>query len=169
MWPMLRTLLIAGYFGFFLTAFAGLGHLWHGRMIPDQPIAFSHVQHAGILALPCTFCHIHVENSPQAGVPPLEICMSCHQTIAVDRPEIRKLTRHWEEGQPIYWERVYAVPDFILFNHKRHVRQGVECTACHGAVAQMEVVYRVVPLEMGWCVSCHRSWQAPTDCMTCHR
>ena len=143
-----------GYFGACVLLVAGLGVLWHrSDPAPEQPIAFPHTVHAGQLQMPCTFCHTFVERSRSAGAPPLEICMGCHRSIATDREEIRKLTRYFEEKRPIEWKRVYALPEFIYFSHKRHVKAGVACSMCHGDVAGMKRVRRVNELVMGWCVS----------------
>ena len=159
-----------GYFGSSVLLVAGLGYLWHRTgPSPAQPIAFPHTVHAGQLQIPCTYCHAFVERSRHAGSPPLEICMGCHKTIATERGEIRKLTRYYEEKRPIEWTRVYALPDFIYFSHKRHVKAGVECVMCHGHVAGMERVRRMNELVMGWCVSCHRVRGASRDCATCHK
>ena len=161
---------LLGYFGAFLLAVAGLGYLWHGTdPAPEQPIAFPHTVHAGTLQLPCTFCHAFVERSRHAGAPPIEVCMGCHRTVATDRGEIKKLTRYFEEKRPIEWKRVYALPEFIYFSHKRHIKAGLACAACHGDVAGMKRVRRVSNLVMGWCVSCHRVRNAPMDCWTCHK
>jgi len=159
-----------GYFGACVLLVAGLGVLWHrSDPAPEQPIAFPHTVHAGQLQMPCTYCHTFVERSRSAGAPPLEICMGCHRSIATDREEIRKLTRHFEEKRPVEWKRVYALPDFIYFSHKRHVTAGVACASCHGNVAGMKKVRRVNELVMGWCVSCHRVRGASRDCATCHK
>jgi len=99
----------------------------------------------------------------------VEKCMGCHKTIATGREEIRKLTRYYEEKRPIEWKRVYALPGFIYFSHKRHVKAGVECATCHGNVAGMKRIRRVNELVMGWCVSCHRVRGASRDCATCHK
>jgi len=65
----------------------------------------------------------------------------------------------------------------VKFNHKRHVKAGVQCTDCHGPVQTMAVVYQYSPMKMGWCVSCHRAdmknprnpqYPASLDCLTCH-
>jgi len=170
----LRKTLVAiaalGYFGLSVLLVAGLGYLLHrSDPAPAQPIAFPHTVHAGQLQIPCTYCHAFVERSRHAGPPPLEICMGCHKTIATEREEIRKLTRYHEEKRPIEWTRVYALPDFIYFSHKRHVKAGVECVMCHGHVAGMERVRRMNELVMGWCVSCHRVRGASRDCATCHK
>lgn len=159
-----------GYFGACVLLVAGLGVLWHrSDPAPEQPIAFPHTVHAGQLQMPCTFCHISVDRSRHAGAPPLEICMGCHRSIATDRGEIRKLTRYFEEKRPVEWKRVYALPDFIYFSHKRHVTAGVACASCHGNVAGMKKVRRVNELLMGWCLSCHRVRGASRDCATCHK
>jgi hypothetical protein len=95
--------------------------------------------------------------------------MSCHRTVATDREEIKKLTAHYEGKKPVEWARVYALPDFIYFSHKRHVKAGVACDSCHGDVSAMLRIRRVRNLQMGWCVSCHRMRNAPMDCWTCHK
>ena len=159
-----------GYFGACVLLVTGLGYLWHrSDPAPEQPIPFPHTVHAGQLQIPCSYCHVFVERSRHAGAPPLETCMGCHKTIATEREAIRTLTRHYEEKKPIEWKRVYALPDFIYFSHKRHVKAGVECAACHGNVAGMRKVRRVNELVMGWCVSCHRVRGASRDCATCHK
>ncbi len=163
-------LLVVGYFGLFLLATGGLWWTWETfQKPPAQPIAFPHTVHAGRLALPCTYCHSHAESSRQAGVPTLDLCLSCHRSVAVDRPEIRKLAAFVERGEPLRWARVHGLPSFVYFSHKRHLRGGLDCAACHGAVEGMTVVRRVRPLELGWCVTCHRGRGAPTDCATCHQ
>ena len=161
---------LLGYFGASVLLVAVLFALWHrSEPAPEQPIHFPHTIHAGTLRLPCTFCHLFAERSRHATAPPLQICMGCHRTIATDREEIKKLTRHADEKRPVEWKRVYALPEFIYFSHKRHVKAGLECAACHGDVAGMKRIRRVSNLVMGWCVSCHRVRGAPTDCWTCHK
>jgi hypothetical protein len=161
---------LLGYFGACLLLVAGLGALWQrSDSEPVQPINFPHTIHAGTMRLPCTFCHLFVERSRFATAPPLQICLGCHRTIATDREEIKKLTRYYEEKRPVEWKRVYALPDFIYFSHKRHIKAGLECAECHGDVAGMKRVRRVSNLVMGWCVSCHRARGAPVDCYTCHK
>lgn len=165
---------VFGWLGFFVLAFlltlgVGVFRLRSMAAAPDQPIAFPHTIHAGKLSLPCDFCHLFVGRSREAGAPPLEKCMSCHRTVATDRDEIRKLTRFYEEKQPVEWIRIHSLPDFIYFSHKRHVKAGVDCSECHGNVREMKKIRRVSSLKMGWCVSCHRVRGASRDCATCHK
>lgn len=154
-----------------LVLAAGVGYvrLQDLEAAPAQPIAFPHTVHAGTLALPCDFCHAFAARTRHAGAPPLERCMECHRAIATDREEIRKLTRYYEEGRPVEWNRVYELPDFIYFSHKRHVKAGVDCSECHGDVREMAKIRRVSSLKMGWCVSCHRVRGASRDCAVCHK
>jgi len=167
---LLAKLALLSYFGMALLLLAVLA--WYrgqSPLAPAQPIAFPHTIHAGRLGLACIYCHSFVDRSPRAGIPSLATCMTCHSVIALDRPEVKKLRAHVERKEPVVWQRVHRLPDHVYFTHKRHVRAGVDCAACHGAVAKMERVKRVRPLQMGWCVTCHRVRGAPTDCATCHR
>lgn len=82
--------------------------------------------------------------------------------------------------RPIRWVKVHDLPDFVYFNHARHVNGGVACASCHGAVETMERVRQVENLSMGFCVNCHRAENtrrglregergaASIDCASCH-
>lgn len=148
----------------------GAGYYWYTyEKPPTQPIAFSHKIHASRLGLDCTFCHIYADKSPRAGVPSVQKCMSCHRAIATERPEIKKLHKYWNDKEPVPWIKVHQLPTFVYFSHKRHIKAEVKCTQCHGFVQTMDVVRKVSSLNMGWCVSCHRANDAPTDCLICHK
>ncbi len=54
------------------------------------------------------------------------------------------------------WIRVYNLPDFVYFDHSRHVNADVRCQTCHGPVETMDRLEQVSDLTMGWCVNCHR-------------
>ena len=47
----------------------------------DQPVPFSHKHHVGDHGLDCRYCHAGVENSPVAGLPPTQTCMTCHSQL----------------------------------------------------------------------------------------
>lgn len=49
---------------------------------PAQPLRYSHRLHAGELGIGCAYCHSGVERSRHAGIPPLSVCMNCHQFIS---------------------------------------------------------------------------------------
>lgn len=145
--------------------------LWSPRRqaAPLQPIAFSHKVHTGDNRIACQYCHLYTTRSTVAGVPAVQICMGCHEVISKDQPEVRKLRGYWDRESPIAWVKVYDLPDFVYFSHKPHVRKGISCETCHGAVASMDRVRKVVSLDMGWCVSCHQAKQASVDCLVCHK
>ncbi len=165
-----RSFLIIAYFGIFVFLTLGLASRWvRSGQPPDQPIHFPHFIHVSRIGLPCNFCHLYVEKAKRAGVPSISRCMSCHQSVAVEKPEIKKLTRFYREKQPIRWIRIYSIPSFVYFSHKRHIKAQVDCSACHGAVGGMKKIRKVRSLKMGFCVNCHRDRGAPLDCATCHQ
>lgn len=136
---------------------------------PEQPIPFSHKLHAGDKQIPCQYCHSSARRSVTSGIPPLNTCMGCHRLVRPDSPLIQKVTEHYKNNDPIKWVKVHDLPDFVHFSHKIHVTGAkMECQTCHGAVETMDVVEQVAPLQMGWCIECHRSKGAKTDCITCH-
>ena len=151
---------------------------------PEQPVAFNHVTHAGVLQISCTFCHRNVTEGATASVPAVQQCMFCHSVVKEgdepgDAMEIAKVREAFDAEMPIDWLRVHRVPDHVRFIHEAHIkalskmRPGVPtatlCATCHGQVAEMSRVRQVRPLKMGDCVACHRVNDAPTDCTTCHK
>ena len=157
-----------------VLATLAVGYHHHNRELRlEQPIHFPHSTHVLKAGLACTKCHTTVTNSPVAGMPPLSVCMECHNKVKVDSPEIKILTEHWNNKEPVAWNKIHEVPWHVRFNHKRHIAAlGADantCAICHGEVKTMGQVRQVRSLEMGWCVSCHRENKAPTDCWTCHK
>lgn len=143
-----------------------------------QPIAFPHDQHAGSQEgqnnMDCMYCHFSAERSVDAGLPPVQTCMGCHQVISgTQNPEqIDTLRAYWEREEPIPWVRVYKISDHAHFPHMRHIDAGLQCQECHGEVQEMQVLSARDPLwggdNMGWCIDCHRQEEASTDCAVCH-
>ena len=122
---------------------------------PIQPVPYSHALHVGKLGMDCRYCHNTVEKSGMAALPPTETCMNCHTAIFPNRrswPRFARATpRHADSlGQSARHRRL------CLFQPHAHVNAGVGCAECHGRVDQMEVVQTVKPLNMGWCLDCHR-------------
>lgn len=135
---------------------------------PFQPIAFSHKIHVKKNEVPCLFCHIYAAESLIAGVPSVQKCVGCHNSIKRNSPEIKKIFKAWTEKKPVKWIRVYDLPDYIYFSHKRHVKAKVRCQECHGPVETMERITKYSSLGMGWCLSCHYKKNGPIDCWECH-
>lgn len=135
---------------------------------PVQPINFSHKVHAKGGGIPCLYCHVYATKSVVAGVPSVEKCIGCHRSIKKDSPEIQKIYKAWNHKKPIKWVKVYDLPDYIYFPHKRHVKAKVKCQECHGTVENMDRVYKYSSLGMGWCLDCHKKRNGPIDCWECH-
>ena len=140
------------------------------RPTATQPIPFPHKTHVE-KGVACTeYCHESVTKGPVAGLPSVKTCMICHDAIATDRPLIQQVTAIQKSGHDLAWQRVYGYPNasHVHFNHAPHIRANVECSTCHGPIAQQTVAQRNVDLTMGFCVNCHRQKSAPNDCLTCH-
>lgn len=148
---------------------------------PVQPIHFSHKIHAGDNDIDCQYCHTTARSSETSGIPSLNTCMNCHESISEVSEEtaskeyskkfyddeIAKLydAVGWDtdqhdytgETKPVKWVRVHNLPDLAYFNHAQHVSAGkLDCQKCHGTVEEMEVMKQDSKLTMGWCIECHR-------------
>ena len=135
----------------------------------SQPLPFSHRLHAGDKQISCFFCHPGAMGGSQAGIPPLQTCMLCHQKIITTYPKIVELREHYAARAPIEWERVNQMQEFVYFSHEAHIRKGFDCSVCHGNVKGMDRIAPPQEFTMGFCVQCHRDNQGSTACLTCHR
>lgn len=135
---------------------------------PRQPIPFSHRIHAGTREISCLFCHSGALSGSVATMPPVETCMLCHKRIIPHYPEIERVRRHYQQAQPIAWVRVSNLPDHAHFDHSMHLVAGVDCGTCHGDVKAMDRIVLRRKLDMGFCIQCHRDYDATRDCFTCH-
>lgn len=124
---------------------------------PVQPVPYSHKLHAGDLGLDCYYCHNTVYKAAYAAVPPTETCMNCHAQVKTKSPVLEKVRESYATGEPIQWVQVHRLADYVYFNHSAHVTAGVSCVSCHGRIDQMAVVKQEKPLNMGWCLECHRN------------
>ncbi len=163
----------------------------------DQPIAFSHYVHASELNIDCQYCHYEARRSIHGGVPPLQTCMGCHAHEKLESPEVQKIHLAWcgqtkctpkedalgqlvpePNSTPVEWNKVHDLPDYVWFNHSRHLAGGLQCTECHGQIKLQgqytlepipndpegrkyrkveKVMVRETTLQMGWCLECHES------------
>ncbi len=149
-------------------------------------------RHAGIPALgTCMNCHKTVR-APFADVR-AEAALAKSEGRSpklVQSPEIQKIydglglddnlkPDPTKKAKGIEWVKVHDLPDFVFFDHSRHINAGVDCQKCHGPVETMERVRQFGDLSMGSCVNCHRdvnenglhgnhALNASTDCVGCH-
>ena len=144
----------------------------------EQPVPFSHEHHVSGLGIDCRYCHTSVETSSFAGIPPTATCMNCHAQIWTNAALLEPVRASYATGQPLRWQRVHRLPDFVHFNHSVHVAKGIGCVTCHGQVDRMPLMFQEASLQMEWCLACHRdpgkfvrpreevfnlAWQPPAD------
>lgn len=123
----------------------------------DQPVQFDHRHHVRDDGVDCLYCHSGARKTPYAGIPATEVCMGCHAQVWPDSVQLEPVRRSYFSGEPLRWERVHDLPDYVYFNHSAHVNKGIGCVSCHGRVDRMALDYQVASLAMGWCLDCHRS------------
>ena len=123
----------------------------------EQPVPFSHKHHVQGLGLQCQYCHVTVEKSSYAGIPPTKTCMNCHAQIWTNAELLKPVRDSYATGESLPWVRVHDLPDYVYFNHSIHVNKGIGCATCHGRVDQMPLMYAQNTLQMEWCLDCHRN------------
>ena len=151
--------------GIFITWILAVNAIAFGRSkgyAPAQPIKFSHAVHAGQNKTDCNYCHYTARTSKTAGIPPGSICLNCHFLVRngtrSGSTEIAKVLKALDEKKAVQWVRIYRLPDFVFFSHEQHVSAGqITCDACHGNVKEMNRLYQVPDLSMGWCINCHKT------------
>jgi hypothetical protein len=132
---------------------------WHTGVgtAKDQPVPFSHEHHVRGLGIDCRYCHTSVESSHFAGMPSTKTCMTCHSVVWTNAEILKPVRDSWVNNRPIQWNRVHNLPEFVYFNHSIHVAKGIGCSACHGQVDEMPLMWQVGTLQMEWCLDCHRN------------
>lgn len=178
--PVTLLIVVATYT---VTYFVARDERYNVGYAPTQPINYSHELHAGQMGMDCQYCHTGAIKGRHAMVPPVSTCMNCHKLARVDSPEIQKLTKYYNDDQPVPWKRVHKLPEHVYFNHSVHVNKGLACQECHGQIQNMKVVAQVKPFMMSDCLECHRTApqkfphlvnltglkKGPENCNACHR
>ena len=123
---------------------------------PVQPVPYSHKLHAGDLGLDCFYCHSTVYRGAYAAIPGTDTCMNCHFKVKEKSPRLEPVRLSAATGEPIPWIKIHRLPDYVYFNHRAHVTAGVSCVSCHGRIDQMIEVHQDKPLNMAFCLACHR-------------
>jgi hypothetical protein len=148
---------------------AAVGHAQGAaKAAPTQPIAFNHNLHVQTAKMTCSECHEPRGNGSTLAMPQPPKCMTCHASVATDKPDIQRLAAAAKNEDPIPWVRVYRVPSFVTFSHKTHTTAGSTCEECHGPVAERTAIALEKDTSMGTCIACHQAKQAPATCDTCH-
>jgi c(7)-type cytochrome triheme protein len=137
-----------------------------------QPVAFTHAMHMG-LNMSCISCHTGAAEEMYAGVPSVRACALCHRTERSYPSTPPELVKYLEGNEEIPWIRLFALPDYVYFSHKRHAKAQIACEVCHEEVGQSTQPIPGIKFHgmdlMNTCVDCHKQKQARMDCFTCHR
>jgi glucose dehydrogenase len=133
----------------------------------EQPFPFSHRRHAQA-GIECATCHQPMGAGEQLQIPGVAECMSCHQSISTESPEIQKLAQLERDQKPLVWTRVYQLPDFVFFGHQKHLDAKIECAVCHGSVKDRDSLWQERDISMLGCVDCHKLRKATLTCDQCH-
>ena len=152
---ILVVLIVGGAFWSFAELQRSSYWSWRG-IAREQPVPFSHQHHVGGLGLDCRYCHVSVEVSNFAGVPPTKTCMNCHQQMWTNAAMLEPVRESFRSGKSLVWNRVNAVPDYVYFDHSIHLNKGVGCKSCHGPVDRMPLMYAEATMQMEFCLNCHR-------------
>jgi hypothetical protein len=162
----------------FLSVIIRSSYVTRRNVVIQQPVPFSHDHHVGAIGIDCRYCHTSVERSGFAGIPPTSTCMNCHSQIWSDSPTLEPVRNSFKTGQPLKWNRVHDLAEFVYFDHSVHINKGVGCVSCHGRVDKMPLMRKANTLQMEWCLNCHRhperyvrpmaavfdmKWEAPHD------
>jgi len=83
--------------------------------------------------------------------------MTCHAQLWTEAPLLAPVRASLTTNQPLRWNRVNDLPDFVYFNHSIHIAKGVGCSTCHGQLDRMPLTWRTQTLYMKWCLECHRA------------
>jgi hypothetical protein len=154
---------------------AGYG-VWVTQQPPPQPIQFNHELHVSF-GVQCLYCHPGAWRGTSAGIPTSAKCWGCHQQISIKNADQQLLADYIASDSSIPWVPVFIQPDFVFFNHRPHIAEGLNCETCHGEISRMTVAETQPRQNMGWCLDCHRTRSANDqeklakliDCATCHR
>jgi menaquinone reductase, multiheme cytochrome c subunit len=145
---------------------------------PHQAVSFSHKTHAGNMKINCKYCHYTANITAEASLPSSRSCIECHRLFEKDNPKLELVYNSTETGAALAWISVCNLPDFVYFNHSAHIKNGMDCAACHGKVETMKQTFLAIEFSMAWCLECHQPDNGNTEtskvassanCSTCHR
>lgn len=150
-------ILLLGGLGYLGWIVAHSGYMTGEDQILPQPVPFSHDHHTAGLGIDCRYCHTSVEESAFAGIPPTATCMNCHNIMWKREDMLEPVREAWRTGEPLRWNRVYDLPDYVYFDHSIHLNKGMACEVCHGRVDRQPLIRQEASLQMKWCLDCHNA------------
>lgn len=89
-------------------------------------------------------------------MPPTYTCMTCHSQVWTQAEALAPVRASLRDNEPLVWQRVTDIPDYVYFNHGIHISKGVGCSSCHGDVGSMPLTYKAQGMTMQFCLDCHK-------------
>jgi hypothetical protein len=130
-------------------------------------LAFSHARHVGQEGLECSSCHESYAMSDDPGMPELESCMACHETIDAEKPAERRIETLFADGKFVATHAA-ALSDELVFSHQKHASGELECASCHAEIETNDRIDESIGVSMQRCVDCHAERSVKAECETCH-
>lgn len=131
--------------------------------------SFPHRVHVVDNQLACTFCHGSVRSSDAPGMPPPELCAPCHDRFDQHKPPERRVGAFFGPDSRYRTVAVSGRSADVRFSHRAHVTAaGLDCTTCHGDVAQQDDVPLQPLTRKSDCMDCHQRHGEGNACSVCH-
>ena len=127
-------------------------------------IKFSHKLHVAEMEMECGDCHAGAEASVAASdflLPKKEQCAECHDVS----DEMNCTMCHADASRM----ENYAQPQReVIFSHKAHADQEIDCAQCHAGVENAVVASTDFLPAMASCNTCPGGLQNDNSCESCH-
>ncbi|MBI4870586.1 MAG: cytochrome c3 family protein [Candidatus Riflebacteria bacterium] len=130
---------------------------------------FDHKAHGERGVEACSDCH-DLPKEGRAMLPTMENCSSCHEVDpAKEGPACGQChSRSAGKLEPWRWSLAVGTPG-VSFQHQVHLEAKIDCSACHGKMAENARVTTAVRPKMELCLDCHRKQdRAAVRCSVCH-
>ena len=130
---------------------------------------FNHRFHVQDKKIDCEDCHPGAKTEALAGMPEMDTCTPCHESIDKKQPEeLRRAAAFFPEGKPA-WKNVAKLSSDVMFSHKAHAEKDMACGDCHKGIETSEHVDPSLAVRKWACMDCHARKEASNDCALCHR
>lgn len=136
-----------------------------------QPILFNHQAHVVEAEIGCETCHEYYSSGSHSGLPMLETCLGCHEEPMTESDEELKIGKLAEEGVEDPFRKLFRLADHTYYSHRIHVEVAkIECEVCHGGIARTTTPPErpMIRMTMAFCIDCHETSGASTQCTRCH-
>jgi hypothetical protein len=131
--------------------------------------SFPHRVHVVDNGLACTFCHGSVRAADDPGMPPPELCATCHDRFDADKPPERRVAAFYGADSRYRTVAVSGRGPEVRFSHRTHVTTAkLDCERCHADIETQDEVPLQPLATKDACMSCHAQHGRGNECADCH-